>query len=367
MKSPVAPTWLVCVAGVAIAACYVLYSVGSNDWDPTVMLAEGEDAHVQLEYAERQLGQEVATRPFYGHDGKFFFITANDPLLLEPHEHAAYLDRPVYRSQRVLYPALAGGFGTFSPWATVWGMVVVNVLAVGVGTFGTALVAQSMGVSRWLGLAFPINFGVLAEIDIDGGGVVALAFAVLGVGLFLRGKEHLVPLAFSASVLSRETMLLFVAGFFLWILAYRRKVSWRLLIAPGAAVVLWRLYVLVRMRGVEAIEPLNEEFARSFDPIPFRGLLANAAYWNSDSLRLLVGVVVLAFAALFVLRAWRSSHAIAWAAGPFVVLAIFLSDLVWREPHDIARAVAPLFIAYPLLLLAKRHASEHRSPQWSRR
>jgi hypothetical protein len=35
------------------------------------------------------------------------------------------------------------------------------------------------------------------------------------------------------------------------------------------------------------------------------------------------------------------------------LLSLFLSVLVWLEPYDIARAIAPVFLAYPLLLFAK--------------
>ena len=69
--------------------------------EPSAFLAIGADSGAQRQYAERVLGHKVATRPDLGHDGRFFFILANDPFLLAATEHASFLDLPTYRAQRI--------------------------------------------------------------------------------------------------------------------------------------------------------------------------------------------------------------------------------------------------------------------------
>ncbi len=80
------------------------------------------------------------------------------------------------------------GFGLFSPGVVIWTLPLVNVLAVGAGNIRVEPVGSTAGSSTWLGLAFCLNPGVLAEVDISGGGAVALAFCVWGVLAAEQGR-----------------------------------------------------------------------------------------------------------------------------------------------------------------------------------
>ena len=159
-----------------------------SDWDPTAFTAFGDESTAITSYAEDLLGREVLTREFQGHDGKFFFVQSNDPWIIDPDENAQVLDRPLYRSQRMLYPVLAGGGGLFGPEAVVWAMLVVNLIAMGVGTWVTSQIAIEMGGSPWWGLAFALNLGFISEINIGGAGVVAAAAAFGAVLMFMRER-----------------------------------------------------------------------------------------------------------------------------------------------------------------------------------
>jgi hypothetical protein len=136
--------WRVAAVGVMIGVALVIRNLIPVGWDITTFAAFGADAPETLAYGQSLLG-DVEARAGLGHDGKFFFIQANDPWLLQPSDHASYLDRPLYRAQRMLYPMLAGGFGLFSQHVVVWAMVLINVAALGVGTLVTSQVARAMG------------------------------------------------------------------------------------------------------------------------------------------------------------------------------------------------------------------------------
>ncbi|CAN5321819.1 hypothetical protein BH18ACT5_BH18ACT5_16390 [soil metagenome] len=352
--------WPVGVVGALIAAAYVSLVMSRAAWDPTVMLAEGVQAQPQLEYAEDMLGRKVAARPELGHDGRFFFILANDPFLLSPENHAVHLDLPTYRAQRILYPLLGGGFGLFGATATVWGLIAVNVLAAGFGSLAASAIGRMLGASRWLGLAFIINPGVIAELDIDGGGVVALALGLIGLYLLVRERQPWAVASLTSAVLARETMLLFVVGLVLW--AWRTRKSFRpaLLLIPAAAAIVWRLYSGNRLDSIEPDALQVEGLLRSFDLVPLRGALRGLDLWTGTEV--LWTLCLVAILLLFVRRAWKSRAAVAWGTWPFAILSLFLSVVVWLEPYDIARAIAPIFVAYPLLLFAKgsSEASEVR-------
>ena len=51
----------------------------------------------------------------------------------------------------------------------------------GAGSWGLGRLASSMGMSRWLGLAFVLNPGIIFELAIDGGSLLGWALAVWGL------------------------------------------------------------------------------------------------------------------------------------------------------------------------------------------
>jgi hypothetical protein len=337
--------WPVTAVGLVIGLVYILRVLIPAGGNPSIFLALGEDSPRQTAYARDRLGS-VVVRDAFGHDGKFFFIQANDPFYLEPEANAAFLDRPVYRGQRMLYPALAGGLGLFPPGLVVWSMLAVNLAALVAATAVAGKLAITWDASSWLGLAVPLNLGLLSEIDIGGAGVVAMLMALGGV-LALSSSKGTVAgatMLFTFAALSREVTLLFAAGVVLALLIVKRRVIWRLFVVPVIAVGAWRLFLLMRLADLPSGGADRELGA------PLVGIWEAFGYWMEDPTDLAIGVVLLTVLAAFALRAVRSRNLLVWGALPTVALTLILSVYVWREPYDIARAIAPVLTAYPFLL-----------------
>jgi hypothetical protein len=355
-----AQVWKVGAAGALIALAYVSWILLQSNWDPTSMLAVGEEATVQLAYTERVLGREVEARPHLGHDGKFFFVQAMDPWLMNPADHGATLDSPVYRSQRVLYPLLAGGFGLMPPDGIVWSLILLNITGVGFGSAFAASLAKAAGSSPWVGLAFALNPGIVGELDIDGSGVMALSLGLAGILALARRSEYWAIAAMTGAVLARETMLLFALGVAIGFWLANRVAIWRVLLVPAATALVWRTYVTVRFSGLETLAASPQSsFSVNFGRFPFEGIIEAWTFWRGDPSKLLWVACLIALVLLFARRALVRRNLVAWSAIPFVALATMLSVQVWREPYDIARALAPIFTAYPLLLFERRQIGEH--------
>ncbi len=245
-------------------------------------------------YAEERIG-EVFLRSGQGHDGKFFFVQGNDPWVLEPEVNAVVLDRPLYRSQRMFYPLLAGGFGLFSAEGVVWGLLVVNVIAMGLGTWAVAVLAVEMGLSSWWGLAFLLNIGLVSELNIGGAGIVAAAAAFGAVALFSKNRFWWGVGLLVVAALSREVMLLVAAGSAWWwwrIRGDRARALWTLFV-PTAAVALWALYLRLQISsdgGAGEIQEIG---------LPFVGFFqALTNYWiggGVEDLVVGVGLMILLF------------------------------------------------------------------------
>lgn len=345
---------LVGVASLAIGLMIALRLLIPNGMDATVFLALGEDAPVQARYASERVGG-VVTRDALGHDGKFFFIQANDPWFLDPERNAALLDRPVYRGGRMLYPMIAGGFGVFPPGWIVWSMLVTNLLAVGIGAALVASLAARWNASPWLGLAVPLNIGLIFEIGIDGAGVVAYVFCLGAVYSLVEGRSWLAALLLAAAALSREAMLAFAIGLILLSWVEERRIRWRLFAVPVAVLALWYAYLRWRLVGISGTGGGSEIFAA-----PFVGMLRSFPSWVQDPSDLILNGSLLFVAVVFTMKALRSRFPLVWGAIPFVLLSTVLSRYVWNEPFDLSRALTPVITAFPFVLLAQM---DPRSPE----
>ena len=338
-------TWVVVLVAALVSGAVVANTLVGYDGDATAFIGFGEGAAATRAYAEERLG-DVVLREKQGHDGKFFFIQANDPWLLDPSEHAALLDPPVYRSQRMLYPVFAGVSGILRPEAIVWGLVLVNVIGMVLGTYATARLARLLGGSQWWGLAFVLNFGLLFDLKNDGAGIVAACLAIWGV-LMLYQRQHWWAVAlFVGAVLAREVMLVTAAGAAAWHwFEGRRQKALATAGIPLISLAVWIVYVTARLGS-------DRTSVGAFSA-PLVGLVKAFQIWLEDPANLVIGISVLLLMVIYTLRWSTSRTALGWSYLGFVAVALVISDRVWRQPFDFARALAPLLTTAVLLVFVE--------------
>lgn len=343
------------LVGMAISTFLIGRLLESHDWNPTTTIKFGEDLPEQTEYARELLGP-IVVGARAGHDGKFFFSQAMDPFYLEPEVHAVHLDRPSYRAQRMLYPTLAGLGGLLGPRATAWGLIAVNVLAMGVGTAITGRLAMEIGLSSWFGLAFLFNPGLLVSQFIDGSEIVAMTGLMAGILFAIQNRPVAMGAALALASLTRETMLLAAAGLVVYWLWRHRRVP-AVLVTPFAAVAVWWVYVHWRLeeglaQDTQALGPPLDGFTKALE-----GWLSTPGSQPD----LLMGVVLLFASIMVAVRAVIRPSALGFAVVGFTVLGLFLSEPVWAKYYDSARAVAPVITGYVLMVPASRLRAE-KSP-----
>jgi hypothetical protein len=241
---------------------------------------------------------------------------------------------------------IAGGFGFLPPGAVAWSMLVTNLTAMAVGALLGALLAARMGVSTWVGLAVPLNIGLIFEVDIGGAGVLAYVFCLGAVYALAIERDWVAAFLLGAGALSREVMVAFAIGLVMLFWLDERRLRWRLVITPVVAMALWQMYLQVRVAGWSGLGGAPRIFS-----VPFLGMLEAIESWTGDPIRLTLIVAILAAVARFVPLALKSRLPIAWGALPFVALTVVLSVEVWREPFDLSRALAPALTALPFLVL----------------
>jgi hypothetical protein len=332
-----------------IGTVYAVRLLASAGWDATVFLQVGEGSEPAVAaYVEELLQHPVHLVPGLGHDARFFFVHAVDPWLAEPDTLDALLDRPRYRAGRMLYPVLVGGLGFLPPEAVLWMLPAVNVLAMGLGTLGTALLAHRHGLSPWFGLAFALNPGILAELVVSGSGVVALALALWGVLLAVDGRRWWSGWALAGAVLSRETMVIGLVGLTVWWTMRRRGSPLGIAVPSLLLAGAWRVWVTVRLS--DGAGTVSESLSS-----PFRGFVEAFEAWESSGawLDMAVAIVVVVLSLWLAVHAIRSGNPLAWAFAGFCLLLPLLTSPIWLEFWDITRAVAPATTAAALLLAAR--------------
>ena len=337
----------VVAASLLVGAMVIGATLASHDGDITGLMKFGDApaARSVARHASDEIGREVVTVG-EGHDGMYFFLQALDPLLLAPDEHAALLDRPVYRGQRMLFPLIAGGGGLVPASALPWTMAFANLFAIGLGTSATARLARRLGGSEWWGLAFALNVGIVFEFDISGAGILAFAAALWGTVALEEGDDRRAAAWFTAAVLAREVMFLFLAGALLLRLVRTRRIPWLIGIPPTVAALGWAVYLRARLTEGAGVDEV-QEFG-----VPFAGMAQAFDNWIENPVDLAVIAALVAVMPLLVIRAVRRPSYLGWGSIGFVVLGAFFSRQVWWRFFDISRAVAPVITAYLLATFA---------------
>ncbi len=331
-----------------LAVAFIVRNLIAFQGDPTVFLMIGVDDVPLRDFVMGLLGSDIHLVSSVGHDGRFFFVQANDPFLLDPSTHAALLDRPVYRSQRMLFPLLVGLGGLLPPWGIVWGMLSISVLAFGLGAYATALISVRMGGSPWWGLAFTLNLGVVSELLVGGSGHLGLALALSSVAALQRGRGRLSIGLLILAVLTREVLLVGALGIALWLWRTgQRRLALAHVFLPALTAGLWALYVRSRAGWTEGTDLHEISW-------PLQGLVESMELWPQYPMSMVFGVAVILILTLFTYRFVRSNWLVGYLAVGFVPLAVVLTIQVWFDYYNLSRAISPVITAYVLMAFAAK-------------
>jgi hypothetical protein len=165
-----------------------------------------------LPLAVRIFGPDLLVPHRDGHDGQAFWLLARDPLLRHPDQIRPHLDRPAYRSQRVLYPLAAAPWRMAGERALLWGLLITNLAVVAVGGYLTVLLARAIGAPDRAGLAFALNPAVIVAVLLDVSDALMLALLVATALLVIRRRWWPAALAAAAACLAKEQALLGIAA-----------------------------------------------------------------------------------------------------------------------------------------------------------
>ena len=333
------PWWIV----VLVALLYLGLVVAANGGDPLALATLG------TRFSE---GDPEGTE---GYDGQFSYYIAIDPL-----NGWQRLDVPAYRYQRILYPLLARLLALGQHAAIPYVLPVINIVALGIGTWLTELILCRHGMSRWYAITYGLYAGQLMSARLDLNEPLAHALVVAAILCLERERWGWGVALFALAALAKETTLVFVGGYLLYLLVSRqwKKVA-GLTLGAGLPFSVWQL-VLWAWLGRPGLGS-GGAGATGWEYIPYRGL------WSLGAVDLRVlGLLAIIMVPLAVFP----SLAGLWAAGrdlvqrrwhPFTtmllancVVLLFLPQSTYREPYAMLRLTSGLVISMILYGAWKR-------------
>jgi len=291
-----------------------------------------------------------------GYDGQVYHYIAHDPFFQRGFDK--YIDAPRYRYPRILIPlsvySLALGHQEFVHGA----YIAVILCTVVLGAYWLSAYLSLLGIAPWWGAAFLLVPATLISIDrmtID----VGLAALCIGFVYFLYTNSRWgIYAVLVAAPLVRETGLIFIAGYALYLL-WNRKVRSALLFSTAVIPsIAWYLFVQVHTSPYPydccSLVPLKGLVERVLHPplYPFSPLVNwIAAIFDYAAL----AGVFLAIALAVKIAFERRTGPIEISICLFALMAVFLSfPDSWRDVYGFARPITPLLILLAMSGLTRR-------------
>ena len=340
----------VALAGFAINLVLVVLLLAARG-DPAWFTHFGSDEPVSP-HARAALGKDVVVQGPKGHDGQVFWAIAHDPLLLDGTRVAADLDRPAYRSQRILYPALVSPWGLAGEDALLWGLIATNLVVVLIGGYWAAVFAQDVGAPVRAGLAFALNPLVLLAVALDFADALALALVVGALVAVGRSRWTVALAAGTAAVLTKETSLLALVAIAALLSQLPRVRRIALVGVPVAAMVAWGLYARWRLGW-----PRSDVHEFSAPLVGFVDMMRDFYPERSGVADVAVAFALIPLALWIGVRWWKRRTLALTAALPFAVLVPFLGGPVLYLPINSLRAIGPAITLLVIDLYAERQSN----------
>ena len=311
-----------------VACIYVLF-IGLDS------LVHGHNALYYVHIGPRFTLHEPHADP--GYDGQFYYRLALDPL------HAtSFLDHPAYRYQRLVYPMIVAVLSLGQAEVIPYMLLLVNFIAIVLGTELLARLLIKHHLSPWFSLAFGLYFGQATAFLFDTTEPLTYLFICLGLLLLARQRPTVAAVCMGLAVLSRETAVLFPLGYLvLYLLQKRWQDVLRLFLLSIAPTIAWYMVIalLFKTSGLSA--------APAFERIPFQGLFV---FFNDARFRPLIILMLIPTLLSWLLLAkqvvqghWRSTSWLIWLFN--LVLVSWMSRLSYVELVSAGRLSTGLVLA----------------------
>jgi hypothetical protein len=351
------------VVAMAITAlmygAFLVTHLAAFNFDPTLFVTPGA-----LYCSAPRLPVKMRMHGLIGYDGQFYYRLALNPLTHKPFDYGIRMDKPAYRQQRILYPALAGALALWRPDWVPWTLILVNYAAICALGFSAGLLALAIGKHPLWGLVIAFYPGLIFSLDRDLTEALAISLVVAALYQNYRRRLPVSGCLLALAVLTRETTVAIAFGLFAewgWRML-RKKASWSegaYLGIPLAVFAIWQLWIY-RNWGHASF---YNSAAMGPPGVAMLGSIKQAVLQGYQKPALLGEMILLFGAVLFSAVALPNSRLnpglkLAWMF--YVVLALLMSENIWLQSDwAYMRAMIELFVLSVLILMSSRMTSRN--------
>jgi hypothetical protein len=283
-----------------------------------------------------------------GYDGQAYYYTASDPFI-KTNFHR--IDLKKY--QRFLYPFLAHilAFGRRS--LLPYSLLIVNILAILIGTLFLSFLLKKRGISVWYSLIFALGIGNIIALQYDLTTPLYLCLILIGIYFYEEKKIVSTALFFSLALLTRETTGLIILVFLIYeFFGKRHKNS--IVIALSFIPFLILQFVLYRRLGEIVILGSSGHLT-----LPFAGIIQKIGSINLSGggikhiLREISVIPYFCFVMLVLAvsmsKLLKNKNVYNWNLFIQAFISIFLCFPLWEEFAAITRTT---FAIFPFIILS---------------
>lgn len=291
-----------------------------------------------------------------GYDGQVYHLIAHDPWMRKGTREA--ITGATFRYQRILVPALAWAIALGrDAWVdrAYFAVILGFVFA---GVYWMARIALRAGLGAAWGLAFVLAPATIVSVDrmtVD----VALAALVCGFAWYAgEGSEWRAAAVLACAALTRETGLLIIAGYALYVFTQRRVRAAVVVAASALPALVW--FVFLSTLGPSPVGSYGSS-------VPFGGFVERivhparyaGAQWKvviataCDEVALAaIAIVFVWVARLAIRRKWDAPTAALYS---LAIAAVFLGSRgVWEEADAFGRVLTPMLLLAGLESFARK-------------
>jgi hypothetical protein len=295
-----------------------------------------------------------------GYDGQFFFFMAFDPFLSkfqdDPATYDRVVDSPQYRYGRIAFALLTNVFSFGQPEHFARTMIFLILVSHVLGSFCFLKIVRFYGRSDAWCLLYLLIPSFIVSLNLALPESIAAAFLLAGIYLYLREKIVSAAIAFALSILTRETVILFILLLSLFDVIRHRKLARPFVLCCSIVpYFLWRCFLTWRLfpeYGWETMFYTVGDFG-----LPLEGILqlyreripAPRPLYGLIFFPVLVGANLLIGGAF----AWIRKNVFATGALLYSIMHICLNyGKIWRAMRSVERTTYEAFLLILLLFVS---------------
>jgi hypothetical protein len=291
-----------------------------------------------------------------GYDGELYHYIAHDPFLRDQ-QLKSFIDAPRLRYRRILLPLLAWTAALGRPAAIDAAYIAVVLLSIGLGVFWSCELCREHGWAPAWGFAFLAAPAVLIGIDRM---VTDVLLAALAAGFAVHWKRPSWRLfaILAAAALARETGVLFIAGYCLYLAVARRwtqAVKYAMAALPAAG---WYLYVQLRTAPSEyliRLAPLSVILSVLLHPASYPARIPLIPLVQAADFAAIAGMLAAFALSCIALRADPQPET--YIAACFALAGVvFQQSQMWDHVYHYGRVFTPVLVFLAIQAMKRKSA-----------